>query len=77
MVKLIQSYKKLTNPTNQTLITTDQLIQLLIQLVDVYLGSHQDVTEEEVIEVLQNYTSLHDLIARCLGSTTQDHISDD
>lgn len=78
MVKLIQNYKKLTDPINQTLITTDQLIQLLIQLVDVYLGSQQDVTEEEVIEVLQNYTSLHDLIARCLGSTTQDHmISDD
>lgn len=67
MVKLIQTYKRQLDPTNQPPITTDQLIQLLIQLIQMYLGFDQDISEEEIVEILQNYTSLSDLITQCLS----------
>lgn len=65
-VKLIQNYKKHLDPSSHT-ITTDQLIHLLIQLIEIYLGPEQEVTEEEIIELLQSYNSLQDLIIKCLS----------
>lgn len=67
-VKLIQNHKKQLDPSSHT-ITTDHLIQLLIQLIEIYLGNDQEVVEEEIIELLQNYTSLKDLITRCLSES--------
>jgi len=66
IAKLLQAYKKQLDPANHQ-ITTSQLVELLIQLIDIYSGSEEEITEDELIELLQNFTSLNDLVTRCLN----------